>query len=292
MLNKRNISAYILAVSLIIMMAGCGITSQTSGTTTVEISQDNNKLSRHQQEYHPHPFWEESLRKPTLSSRKGRRYGEPPAIPEVTTGMDKLPAMTITAEIKRQNKNTTHHFIRIITRTKNRLHVSYKQQGQEWLFTRNPVDGRRAFGQLIDHPNSVILDYPDSDLADAGVGNGWSEIITMGIPQDFIKKLQPTGKTETRYGIVFKQYIRKNSNVSANKQVDEIWWNSKYFLPLRIIRDNGSWIQELTAIRFEINQDVLQAPHSRFPTYSSFDKADWKSCDANHPDIHSQNDSR
>ncbi len=292
MLNKHHISGYILAVNLIIVVAGCGGTSQTSGTTATAIPLDNNKLPQHQQEYHPHPFWEESLRKPTLNSRQGRRYGEPPPIPEVTPAMEQLPAMTITAEIKHQNGDSIHHFTRIITRTKNRLHVNYKQQGQEWLFTQNPVDGRRAFGQLIDYQNSVILDYPDSDLADAGVGNGWSEIMAMGIPLSFIKRLQPTGKSEEKYGIVFKQYIRKDSNVSENKQMNELWWSSAYFLPLRIVRDNGSWIQELTAIRFEINQDVLQSPHSRFPTYSSFDKADWKSCDANHPDIHSQNDSR
>lgn len=93
-------------------------------------------------------------------------------VPELPQGADALPELTV--EFTSQNG-----IKRIVSRSKNRVHIAMPQAKQEWLFVRNPIDGRRVSGILIDHPHQVLLDYPETDLRIEGIARGWADVINF-----------------------------------------------------------------------------------------------------------------
>lgn len=95
-----------------------------------------------------------------------------PTIPELPVNADSLPEITVKLSL-------THGEHRIVSRTKDRVHLAMPDRNQEWLFIRNPVDGRRVSGILIDHSHKVRIDYPESDLRIEGVARGWADLIDI-----------------------------------------------------------------------------------------------------------------
>lgn len=79
----------------------------------------------------------------------------------------------------------------IITRNHQRAHVAIHGDDHAWLFIRNPIDGRRVSGQLIDHSRKVILIHDGSELRDSGIAQGWANILKIG-------KDTPLSQTDTQ----------------------------------------------------------------------------------------------
>lgn len=96
----------------------------------------------------------------------------PPGAPELPSNADRLPEITV--KISDPDGAT-----RIVSRTKDRVHLAMPARKQEWLFIRNPVDGRRVSGILIDHNHKVRIDYPEVDLRIEGVARGWADVIAV-----------------------------------------------------------------------------------------------------------------
>lgn len=67
----------------------------------------------------------------------------------------------------------------VVSRTPTRVHVEMPTMRQEWLFVRNPKDGRRVNAFLVVHSRKVILAYPESDLRMEGIARGWADVIAL-----------------------------------------------------------------------------------------------------------------
>lgn len=118
-----------------------------------------------------HPSPPSDYAPPQRITRSGDTTAPPPP-PELPQGADELPEITV-------KLNLAHGELRVVSRTKNRVHLAMPDRNQEWLFIRNPVDPRRVSGILIDHNHKVRIDYPESDLRIEGVARGWADIIAI-----------------------------------------------------------------------------------------------------------------
>lgn len=91
-------------------------------------------------------------------------------LPELPPDADSLPEITV--RLEGANK-------RIVSRSTHRIHLAMPDRNQEWLFIRNPIDGRRVTGILIDHEHHVLIDYPETDLRVEGIARGWANLISL-----------------------------------------------------------------------------------------------------------------
>lgn len=199
------------------------------------------------------------------------------SVPSLPDALMNPSPLTITAQVTVTRGSGKQQFVRTIARTADRVHVNYLHQGQEWLFTRNPVDPKRVEGLLTDHRKRVIFTYYESDLSDAGVARGWAEVMTLGVPMDGLDAMAETGEQEIRFGMIFRQYTRNGDTPKDETMPREIWWNRENFLPLRIIRtvSDGSWVQELVNVEQSVDESTLTAPVSRYPEYAAMDRTDF-----------------
>lgn len=114
-----------------------------------------------------------SARSPySARSRHAKATPQPSPIPELPANADTLPEITV-------NISLDHGEVRIVSRSKDRIHLAMPDRNQEWLFIRNPVDGRRVSGILIDHNHKVRIDYPETDLRLEGIARGWADLIAV-----------------------------------------------------------------------------------------------------------------
>lgn len=178
---------------------------------------------------------------------------------------------------QRVSSHNSGKITRVISRAKERIHVFFEDQGQEWLFVRNPRDGRRVLGRLIDHKERVILDYPEADLVDNRVARGWVDVFTIGVSPDRLADLCSTGRRKEQGGIVFDQYVAKGCEECKTK-FNEVWWSNEQALPLKIVSSeaHGGWIQKSVAIRLGVDENVLRDPEERYPAYATMDMVDWR----------------
>jgi hypothetical protein len=69
---------------------------------------------------------------------------------------------------------------RVVTRAGDRVHVSFGPGRPEWLFVRNPVDGRRVSAIQFDRAARVIVEWDESELRMAGIAEGWEDLARLG----------------------------------------------------------------------------------------------------------------
>ena len=268
-------------------LGGCA-TSTTRTHSNALSAIDNRQTPSNKNESQPTSFFADAFKKIHLGERIDRKYEAPPSLPDVPDMMEHLQPLRASAQIVNHSGDRTYHSSLVFNRSDKRVQVEYKDREQEWLFVRNPVDNRRVSAFLIDHNEHAILDYPQSDLLDTKVVNGWAEVMALGLPLDLFKKMHATGKSRVLNGIVFKQYLKANSARLHTGAPLEIWWSEKYFLPLKIVRksEKSQWIQELTQVRFKVDRKVFKSPLERFANYTFLDNADWSDCDHHHTAIH------
>ena len=219
---------------------------------------------------------EAATRKPELPQRKSAPRGPIPPLPDVPEHFDTLAPITAKFVIRYSAGDTSREFTHVVARTPNRVYVAFEGQGQEWLFLRNPVDGRRVTGQLIDHHQKAVLEFHESDLANAHVVGGWADVMTLGISLGQLEKMHATGESQVHQGIAFERYVGKTAD-ERTSQV-EVWWSAEYALPWKIRRTmaQGEWVQELIALGRNVDQAFLKDPLKRFSEYATMDVVDWR----------------
>lgn len=210
-----------------------------------------------------------------LPDRSPRPDAPASQLPEVPAGMDGLRPLFATIAVTQDPDGESRERLRLLTRSDDRVHVKFVGQGQEWLFIRNPVDGRRLTGKLVDHAKRVVLTYQETDMLVNGVARGWVDAMTGGIPIDALDGLVPTNETIERHGMTFRRYVPATAEEA---DLTELWWCEQYFLPLLAIRSTpaGEWRQEIRALTATPDADVLVDPEERFPDYLAMDVVDWR----------------
>jgi hypothetical protein len=166
---------------------------------------------------------------------------------------------------------------RLITRTRDRIHVKFEAHEAEWLFTRNPIDGDRTGAWLIDQAQRVALEYYASDLVDAGIAGGWRDIAAMGVRDELLDQLTPTTQQESFQGIAFTKFVP--TDASQPGLPVELWWNDELCLPLKIVSSGEDGVVRIVRLReltFDIDRSLLVEPSIRFGDYDSLDLVDWR----------------
>ena len=208
---------------------------------------------------------------------EGHKRQPPPPMPaEIPEAMDQAEAVTLEVVMTLGNGEHAQEVQQVITRTSDRVHVDFVEQGQEWLFVRNPLDGRRATGWLTDHTLGVVLEYQEADLADEEYGRGWFEVMAMGVPAEWLEAMRATGEKVTLVGVECERYVRPGE--SKSRLPDEMLWDDARQLPMRIVyrKPEGEWRQEVWAIRTSIDEAELHAPRDRYHAYMSMDAVDYR----------------
>ncbi|MBW2519789.1 MAG: hypothetical protein JRD88_05475 [Deltaproteobacteria bacterium] len=279
-MTTREMMVICLA-GLVVFLAGCH--PGLSARVEAQLADKDDSFKNHEQDYHPNPFWEQSVSRPVFGERPGKRYGAPHEIPDIPDAIDDIEPMTLTVASHTWHGDQLRTVTQQVTRTANRMHIENPAAEQQWLFMQNPVDRRRVFAQLVDSHEMAILEYHESDLADAGLGHGWADIFGLGVPASVIEDFRPTGESLEKYGIVFRKYVPKPSTVSTRKNLpQEIWWSESHYLPLRVVDRDGDLRQEITFMQGSVDSTLLKDAGKRYASYVVVDKTDWKSCDTNH----------
>ncbi|HEY8145483.1 MAG TPA: hypothetical protein VIG06_22540 [Kofleriaceae bacterium] len=93
---------------------------------------------------------------------------------------------------------------RVVTRAGDRVHVSYGTGRPEWLFVRNPVDGRRVSAIQFDRAARVVVEWDESELRMAGIAEGWDDVARLGgeEPGGDFARLEDPRADGTRYRVV------------------------------------------------------------------------------------------
>jgi hypothetical protein len=220
---------------------------------------------------------------------------EPPEVPENLENLDPLTA-TIQVRVELENgsaetgsaeagsaeagsieslETESIETIRSVIRTPSRVYVNYLDQGQEWLFIRNPRDGRRVSGHLVDHREAAVLFFYEQDLANADIVSGWGDAVSMGISVDH---LIPTGEFQRHHGLDFQRYVEEVPESPGGNPATEVWWSQEQALPWKVSQTNGSasWVQEIVELDWTIDSTLLAEPAGRYPQYEALDVVDWR----------------
>ena len=193
--------SFLVVLGILGFVGGCAVSTTRTDSNPLSAG-DNRQTPSKKIEDRPAPFFADAFEKPQLGERIDRKYGAPPSLPDVPDMMEHLQPLRASAQIVNHSGNRTYYSSLVFNRSDKRVQVEYKDRKQEWLFRRNPVDNRRLSAFLIDHNERTILDYPQSDLLDAKVVNGWAEVMALGLPLDLFKKMHATGKSRVLNGII------------------------------------------------------------------------------------------
>jgi len=203
-------------------------------------------------------------------SRSGAHEPPPVVIPEVPRELAGAPALT--AEIETRGENRTAHRTSV-TRTSDRVHVSLGPQGPEWLFVRNPRDGRRMSATLIDREHQVLIEYDESELRSGGIGRGWADVVSLGVEPETLGQLEPTGRARSIAG---HRAVEMRLPRGAGGRIRELWWSDEAAAPLQIAIEDGTSRREISVHRLRLGADesLLRDPRERYPDFAVMDVAD------------------
>jgi len=160
-----------------------------------------------------------------------------------------------------------------VARTADRIHVRLAQQNVEWLFVRNPLDGRRVSATLVDHRQRLIIEYPESELRMTGIARGWADVASLGIGAQGLTQLAPTGRRESRFGFDF---VELSAGAEATASVRQVWWSDAAALALRVERGTPPLHVALLELRRGVDRERFVEPRLRFSAYSSIDVSDYR----------------
>lgn len=189
-------------------------------------------------------------------------------MPELAPSSSQLPSLTLELDTKRGPASAR----RTITRTATLTHVEQHGAESEWLFTRNPIDGRRVSALRIDHHHRTIIEYSESELRNADIVRGWADVVYLGVDLQALARMSPTGRRETLSGFQFEEY----TPASGSDEASSVWWSHAAGAPLRILDAHAQQEVSLRALRTSVDSSLLEQPSRRFPDYSVMDVADFR----------------
>ena len=203
------------------------------------------------------PLAAQTERDTTALPASPRRAADPspPGPPELSAAADHIAVLTL--------EQRTGAGRRTVSRTANRIHVAL-DDGREWLFVRNPVDGRRAMGYLVEHSEKRISTYAESDLRNAAGIRGWTDVLSLGFDPGALAELEPANEERTLGGIRFVRYAG---------EAGEVWWNAEQSLAAQVDLRGARLIVD--SIRAGVDESLLQLPMTRFSDYGEASYADW-----------------
>lgn len=201
--------------------------------------------------------------------------GEPPPLP---AGLDTLTPVTLTVVTRWEQPGRPPRTSRqTVLRTVDRVLVATEGQRSEWLFERNPIDGRRVSGFLVDHGTQRILVHQESDLRTGQQLRGWADVLTIRFDPAHLQSLRATGERQIVSGETFLRYVSRDSHSSKpGPAVLDVWWSERRLLPQRVTTREGPIVMTSTIESLEEGVDTsrLMPPASRFPAYRVMDITD------------------
>jgi hypothetical protein len=194
-------------------------------------------------------------------------------VPDVPDELATAPALTADMEMRGVGRQGRTVVRKTITRTADRVHVSLGPQGPEWLFVRNPHDGRRMTGTLIDHDHEVLIEYDESELRNTGIGRGWADVAGLGVQPEALRELRLTRRIRRIAGLRAAHRVLPRG---ASGRVRELWWSDEAAAPLLASIEDGASRAELRVrrLRLAADESLLRDPRVRFPSYQVMDVHD------------------
>jgi hypothetical protein len=190
---------------------------------------------------------------------------------EAPATLQQAPDLTLELETT-SHKPAVPSSRRTFTRTARHIHIQLHGANAEWLFVRNPVDGRRVSGTRIDHEHKALVEYSETELRAGNIAASWLHVASVGVTPEALAALSPTGRQEVLGGVVFAEYAPAGGGGAGSS----IWWSTAVFAPLRVEADDTSPRLVVKAIRTSVDGSVLADPRLRFPRYAVIDVADFR----------------
>jgi len=204
-------------------------------------------------------------RRPAGDHRAG-----PPELPDRAADVRPLTLEVRIVRSPRDGRERAAH--QVISRTADRVHLRF-EDGDEWLFARNPVDPRRVSGLRIEHARRTIVEHEESDLRNRLGVRGWADVLLLGLDVESLAGLEPTGRTRTIRGIRFVERLSQRADAS----VRHVWWAPEQALPHSFVVSDpaGTSRVKVERLRAGVDSALLRAPSLRFPSYRVVDLAEY-----------------
>jgi hypothetical protein len=187
-------------------------------------------------------------------------------------------APAVTAEIGWFDEDGQMVAARTIARSDTAIQFGADGDPRLFRLRRNPLDPARMSGCEIVPAAHLILDYTEADLRDEGYGQSWAALAQFGVTADAFDQMVTTSKTESAFGLTFCRWVAATEPEAASGSPREIWWNSEYRLPLRVVRmqDGAIHEQRLLALDLSAPATLELEPFQRWPDYESVDLMDYR----------------
>jgi hypothetical protein len=211
---------------------------------------------------------------PPISTPQRQKLAAAPAlVPALPASASEVPSMTLVMSTRMSEGTRPSSIVKqTVLRSADRVLVTSTGE-VEWLFERNPVDGRRVSGYLTDHRTQRILVYQERDLRIAERIRGWLDVLTLRFDPESLNGMRATGKRTYSGGRTFTQYVPASP---ATEGTLEAWWDPDAWLPSRLLTRRGPTLITLTvdSIVEGVDASRLGSPLLRFPSYSVQDVTD------------------
>jgi hypothetical protein len=167
---------------------------------------------------------------------------------------------------------------RTIARSDHALRLGRIDDPIHFWYLRNSVDRARMSGVEVQHGERLLVEYPESDLEDQGLGTSWAALSRFGVGLDAFASLARTGEAEEAFGIRFERWARDAAAPAAEGEPLEIWWSGDWALPLRVLRlrEGRTVEQRLIALERALDPELAKSPALRWPEYQVMDVADYR----------------
>ena len=190
------------------------------------------------------------------------------SLPALPAKADAVPPITVEYELSAKAADG-QPLVKVVTRSRDRIHLSIRGDSHEWLFRRNKVDRRRISAELIDHARGLILTHHESELREAGIARGWADVFALGVDLTALSEQRAGAELRTLDGYSFRAYPRGSGS---------LWLSDELLLPLEVEMNTpaGPLAARARRIAAGVDESLLREPTERFPDYKVMDLVDFR----------------